>query len=246
MMKKFQKSLIYIATLLSIPFILWNICWGLIGGFILLIILTGGCLLYYNKNSLKHFVICFLVGIVVYLGMLPFTLYQYQLTSSKYTEKVERGMNLNFIEKLNVYGLNIIISLGAYPFYPEIAKESLLMIFPTKNNERIFYSGFFMKSEKIRKGFQNNKNYITWKGADYLRFDAESRCALALNPCKLQKVKKENSIVYSVKVNVTYPYKCHTEVLPGVYIDEGLFHYLQSIGWLYPYTATWKCTKHQK
>lgn len=241
----FQKLLIYIAVLLSLPFILWNIGWGFIAGFILLIILTVGWLLYYNKNSLKYFVVSFVVAIVVYLGMLPITLYQYQKTSAQYTEKVERGINLNFIEKLNVYGLNIVVSLGAYPFYPEIAKESFLMIFPTKNNERTFYSDFFMKSEKIRKGFQTNKSYIAWRGADYLRFDAESRCALALNPCRLQKSKNENSIVYSVKVDVTYPYKCHTQILPGIYIDEGLFHYLQSIGWLYPYTATWKCSKLQ-
>lgn len=244
-MKYFIKSTIYIFGIFSSMFILWNIGWGFWAGYVLLIAFTLSCIYFFKKKPIKYSVYSLLIGLVLYLGMLPFTLYQYHRTSAKYMQRVERGMDLNFIEKMNVYGLNIIISLGAYPFYPEIAKESFLMIFPTKNNERTFESCFFMKSEKIKMAFQNKKNFVTWSGADYLRFNHESRAALALNPCKLKKVKTGNSTIYTAKVNVSYPYKSHTQVLPGIFIDEGLFNYLQKVGWLHTYTAIWICEKSE-
>jgi hypothetical protein len=244
-MKYFIKSAIYFFGIIAISFILWNIGWGFYAGIVLLISFSIGCLLFYKKKEIKYFAYPILIGLVLYVGMLPFTLYQYNRTSAEYMQRVERGMDLNFIEKMNVYGLNIIISLGAYPFYPEVAKESFLLIFPTKNNERTFESCFFMKSEKIKMAFQNKKNFVTWSEADYLRFNHESRAALALNPCKLEKVKNGNSIVYKAKVKVSYPYKSHTQVLPGIFIDEGLFHYLQKVGWLHPYTAVWICEKSE-
>jgi serine/threonine protein phosphatase PrpC len=233
------KIVIYSLILISLPFILWNISWGFIAGYLMLVLLVIGWLKYFRTKSLKYLLFTIIAGIFIYVVMLPLTLYQYKSTSSLYINKVEQGKHLNVVEKLNVYGLNIIISTVAYPFYPEVAKESFLMIFPAKNNERTFYSDFFMKSDKIKKAFLNNKHYVAWSGADYMRMDIEGRCALALNPCRLNKTNTGNSIVYKVKVEVAYPYKSHTQILPGIYIDEGLFHYLQNERWLHPFTAIW-------
>ena len=61
-------------------------------------------------------------------------------------------------EKLAIYGLNIIMGVVGYPIYPEVSKETLLLMFPPpKKGIRIFYSDFAKNSRKINNLIENFK-----------------------------------------------------------------------------------------
>ncbi len=60
-------------------------------------------------------------------------------------------MSFSTRQKMGIYGLNIMMGVLAYPIYPEVSRETLMMIFPSpKNGIRTFESDFSLKSKKVR------------------------------------------------------------------------------------------------
>ncbi len=77
--------------------------------------------------------------------------------------RIGKGENLTFKEKFSIYGLNVLMSIAAYPIYPEVSKESFYLLFNTESGERTFESDFFMKSQEIKKGFHEIKKSYNYK-----------------------------------------------------------------------------------
>jgi hypothetical protein len=142
--------------------------------------------------------------------------------------------------------MNIIMGCGAYMLYPEVAKETLLMCFPDEDGVRTYNDDFFLLSEKIRKvPIPAQRKKVAWSADVYSLMKDESRVALALNSCYVTTQKQGDKISYEVEVGITYPESSRVPVLQwpvALYIEEGLIHYLETCGWLFPYKAVYKAT----
>lgn len=165
-------------------------------------------------------------------------------------------------DKVGIYGLNLMMGIFAFPIYPEVSRETLMLVFPShESGIRTFKSDFALKSQKIKnviKNFRNDlifrqsenelnaRKRISWTVSDYTLGSKEARYALALNPSNvsLQALKKDSFwiINVSIKVKISYPQSCYVTLLskPALKVEEGLFWVLQQEGWLFPYTAEWK------
>lgn len=164
-------------------------------------------------------------------------------------------------DKIGILGLNLIMGSCGYFFYPEVAKENLMMIFPAPpNNVRVYNSDFAIKSIKVRKilsifinKLQIKKNNIiqmsekklVWHPKDYIFGSKEARYALALNSAiinaKAYKEKLSWIINVTIKVKCEYPKNSLITLIPEpkLEIEEGLFWVLQETGFLNPYIAEW-------
>lgn len=136
--------------------------------------------------------------------------------------------------------------------YPEVAKESMLMMFKDSDGMREFEGDFFLKSQKIQSAlkypFNTPKKEVMWNAEDYGLFKPESRYALALNPCVVYPpLKNGYSTEYKISVKASYPYSSEIYLIKNEFVQlqvqEGLFHYLQQEGWLHPYKAIWKANR---
>jgi hypothetical protein len=242
-MKLYQIIILTFLNIIFFPFVLWNLTFGFVIGYILLLIFILGLIRAIKKKKLAPALLALLGGFVIYLLLLPVTMPQMNKKTASYQERVSSGEHLNFIEKWNIYGLSITASLVAYPFFPEVSKEFLLMLFPTDNDMREFRSGFFMKSQKMQEAFKNsNKGSVEWYQKHYNIFNPESRIALALNPCKYEIKKTDEGTIYKVIAPVRYPKRCRSTMLKEpveIRVEEGLFRYLEDEGWLFGYDAIW-------
>ena len=220
-------------------FLLWNYFFGF--WIVYLTLLSGGIISIYVKRSFFSGRLV-LFQITLYLLMLPLTLRQYQQNSVFMYRKIQDGQSLRLSEKCSIYGLNIIICCLAYPFYPEISKESFLMCFPVESGQRIFYDDFFLQSAKVQDALLTGRKRVKWSINEYVLGKKEARYALALNPCSLTTIPISQKKVHKVEVNIHYPENSEVVLLDfpvRVTLQEGLFAYLQRIGWLYPYRAIW-------
>ena len=235
------------AILLIFPFLLvtlWSISYGFKAGYFGLVIIGIGCFYLFKKQQWRYILGTLAMWCLMNLLMVVNTGNHFNETNDRYYAKVENGKGLTLQEKVNVYGSNIMMSALAYPLFPEIAKESWLMMFPTKYQVRYYENDFFLRSNKIQKVLKKNPHkkslYVSWYASDYLDFFGEARVALALNPCVVSRLGHGK---FSAEVPVRYPYKARTLLVPfpcTIYIQEGLFWYLEQVGWLFSYKAIYK------
>ena len=231
-------------SIIALPFVLWNITFGFIAGYALLILMISGLYFSLKKNTIKHTVIAIATGFILYIALLPVTIPKLNKTQLEYQKKVTSNNQLSIIEKWNVYGLNITMGIVAMPIYPEVGIETLFMMIPTSDGKREFESDFFMKSKKLTRAFKSKKRgKVGWSGKYYNDKD-EARVSLALNACKYNISKtKDGNTKYSVVVPIKYPQrKFETKLNIGplsIYVQEGLFGYLERVGWLFKYKAIW-------
>ena len=167
----------------------------------------------------------------------------------------------SFRDKLGIYGLNLMMGISAYPIYPEISMETLLMVLPPpENGIRSFHSNFAINSREVRnvvREFNKTLSFtednevsfqrrIYWNIGEYTLGSKEARYALALNPADvfLHGFREDGKwyIDISLKVQCRYPQNSSVVLIssPELRIEEGLFWVLQEVGWLYPYTAEWR------
>ncbi len=69
------------------------------------------------KKTLKPTLVAILIGFITYILMLPITLPKMNDTTASYQERVSAGQHLNVVEKWNIYGQGITMSLVALPFF---------------------------------------------------------------------------------------------------------------------------------
>lgn len=166
-------------------------------------------------------------------------------------------------EKLGIYGLNLMMSLSAYPKYPEVSKETILMILPAPlGGIRTFQSDFALNSRSVcnlvkqwNMRLENEKtnkvrfkSRLHWHAKDYALGNSEARYALALNPCTISMLatRQSSKWLLDIRLRVECKYPQHSNVTlithPKLQVEEGLFWVLQQAEWLFPYTAEWKFT----
>lgn len=215
---------------------------GIPGLFILLLGLRKA----WGNKPIGFLLATLLVWGITNLVLIRHSLATYNSEKARYTAIVHQGGHLTLREKSNIYVLNILMSLTALPVYPEVAKESLYLIIPSRNRTRHFEGDFFLSSAVVQKKISNlqpgESRKIYWSGKDYLLHHQEARYALALNPCRLTLTSTGNTLRYEARVRVDYPASCEAEVISWpirIAVEEGLFHYLEQCGWLHPYEAVW-------
>ena len=90
----------------------------------------------------------------------------------------------SWFNKVEIYAFYVLMNVVGAPLYPEIAKEGLLMLFPSNDGkEMTFESDFFLESEFIQNKIDNYNGPVrlAWRGSDYILGSPEARVALALN-----------------------------------------------------------------
>lgn len=220
----------------------WGFCYDFWIVYVWLLMLAGAYL--FGRAKIFRFR-TYMIFFLTYILFLPLTLKQYQIRSDAMFRQIQAGEDLSTKEKFSIYGLNIVIACLAYPIYPEISTETLIMMVPAKKDVREFEDDFFLESSKIKEAIRTGKKNVSWKTAEYALGGKESRYALALNPCQLKTEREGNITHYRVEVMIEYPKNLEVMLVRfpfEVSLQEGLFGYLQREGWLFPYLAIWHCT----
>lgn len=168
-------------------------------------------------------------------------------------------------DRLGIYGLNVVMSVVGFAFYPEAARETFLMMFdPGPSARRVFYSDFGLGSRKLRGPLRDfaarlqqsdstslhtyGPVWVEWIRADYRLTEPEARYALALNQARLSARAERRGERWLVDVRhemeVKYPESIYVTLIgrPRLRVEEGLFWVLQNYGWLHPYTAEYRFT----
>ncbi|HTW92337.1 MAG TPA: hypothetical protein VMH22_11580 [bacterium] len=166
-------------------------------------------------------------------------------------------------DRLGIYGLNIVMGVVGYPFYPEASKETLLMVFdPGPTARRVFYSDFGLGSRRVKSRLRDflaslrsddttsSRKYgptmVQWTHSDYTFTRPEARYALALNQtwltAKAERCGQRWRIDVRDAMDVRYAESAYVTLVsrPPLAMEEGLFWVLQDCGWLHPYTAEFR------
>lgn len=158
--------------------------------------------------------------------------------------------NFSTWNKIEIYSLGLAMGLVAYPLYPEVSKEHLMLYTPFEGEPKIVEDDFFLKSKIVLKTLHQVRNSkkeerLWWPMTAYtFSFSKnkywESRISLALNGGWLSVNKDE----VRVRVPVRYPKRAFAPLIKLPYIgtigvQEGLFNILQEEGWLHPGEVIW-------
>ena len=153
-------------------------------------------------------------------------------------------VNFSWINKAEIYVLGIVMSAIAYPIYPEVAREHMMMYTPFDAAPKIIEADFFLGSpvveDAIRKARKLDRPYrLAWPSKTYkLSLDPiaykEARIALALNGGYIRV--EGDRVIASIKI--AYPRKSfapliHISGIGTIGVEEGLYWILQQAGWLY-------------
>ncbi len=266
-MKKVIKTLVNIIRILisltGFIFTIWAIIFHSYYTSLLLLI---GTLVVFPVNWKIRFIKTTLLTIVIIV-----TIFSYHLPVKEINNQIEQLSNksrdtedlhmFSIRDKIGVYGLNILMSTCAFPIYPEVSRETFMMMFDNNNKPRIYSSDFAKESIIIQKVIDEvNRDLleldlkesvyivekrISWNSKDYIFGTKEARYALALNPSNaiFTATKIDSNWYIKVELNVICEYPSNSNVVlisnPLLSIEEGLFWVLQETGWLHPYTAKW-------
>jgi hypothetical protein len=158
--------------------------------------------------------------------------------------------NFSWVNKAEIYVMGIAMSAIAYPIYPEIAQEHMMLYSPFEEDPRIIDDGFFLHStvaqDAIKKAKHLKRPYrLAWPASTYrLSFNPkayqEARVALALNGGYL-RVEDNKAIV---RIKIAYPRKSYAPLIPipgygSIGVEEGLFWILQQEGWFHEGYVEW-------
>lgn len=173
------------------------------------------------KAILTLFVIVFVNGCIYVFNLQEKTMY-----------KIKNGEEPSLYEKCSIYTMHMAVYMFGWPLSPEAAGEVFRMSFPWNREEAVLREDdFFMESPTVQKAL---------KGLQDGHASPDHRVALGVNPGYLYK---KDGKVY-LESYAHYPYYSATPITIfglKIIIHEGLFHYLEKIGWMHPYTMTWWC-----
>ena len=187
------------------------------------------------KAVLTLFVIVFINGCIYVFNL-----------QEKTMDKIKNGEEPSLYEKCSIYTMHMAVYMFGWPLSPEAAGEVFRMSFPWNREKTVLREDdFFMESptvQKTLKGLQEGqRKRIAFKAETaYNTASPDHRVALAVNPGILYK---KDGKVY-LESYAHYPYYSATPITifgSKIIIHEGLFHYLEKIGWMHPYTMTWWC-----
>ena len=255
--------------LLALPFLLLA-GWGLLFGTptLAVVAFTVAWILLPLFNGIKAVRV---LKLAVSFIVVPATLALAPLMIQEVDQKVEqlsgkpRGDMSAFTlqDRIGIYGLNAVMSVVGFAFYPEAARETFLMMFdPGPSARRVFHSDFALGSRKVRapirdfaqelqKGDTNFGHgygpvWVEWARSDYRLTESEARYALALNQTRLSARAERRGERWLIDVRhemeVKYPESIYVTLIgrPRLRVEEGLYWVLQNYGWLHPYTAEYR------
>lgn len=160
--------------------------------------------------------------------------------------KIQKGEKVSLYEKCSIYTMHMAVYMFGWPLSPEASAEIYRMSF-SRNREQNIYkeNDYFLDSPAVQralKGLEEGKRKkIVFKAETaYNTASPDHRVALGVNPGYLYK---EDGKVY-LESYAHYPaYSATPITLFGysIIVHEGLFHYLEKIHWIHPYTMTWWC-----
>ena len=162
--------------------------------------------------------------------------------------KIQKGEDVSLYEKCSIYTMHMAVYMFGWPLSPEAAGEIFKMSFPRNREKDIFRENdFFMDSPAVQRALngleEGQRKKIVFKAETaYNTASPDHRVALAVNPGFLYK---KDGKVY-LESYAHYPYYSATPITlfgAKIIIHEGLFHYLEKICWMHPYTMTWWCDK---
>ena len=158
--------------------------------------------------------------------------------------------NFSTWNKIEIYSLGLVMGLVAYPLYPKVSKEHLMLYTPFEDKPKILEDAFFLKSkvvvETLHKARNSKREERLWWPMTAYTFSFsknkywESRISLALNGGWLSVDEDE----VRIRVPVRYPKRAFAPLIKLPYIgtfgvQEGLFNILQEEGWLHPGEVVW-------
>ena len=245
-MRKLNVIAIVVLGILMVPFVIWNISFGLIIAIPLVALFVFGYWRVIKHQSFKWFYYSIAIGFVIYLLALPITTSQINHKQDKYSSIINNGGELNNIQMVNIYGYHTLMAGVGYFIYPEASISSFLMM--TKHeNDSVFIGGnnFFFKSKKLNEYFKTHKHgTYAWPMSDYEYGNPEARVALALNILTFDIEETEHLTIYNLTAPMYYD-NCTAVLVKSdwinIKVNEGLFEYLTMRGWLHAYSLTWGC-----
>ena len=158
--------------------------------------------------------------------------------------------NFSTLNKIEIYVLGLVMSVAAYPLYPEVAREHLMLYRPFNGKPKIIEDDFFMKSkvvsEAVSKAKASGKEVRLWwpTSAYTLSVDPkkywEARIALAFNGGWVSVRGDE----VRARIPIAYPKKAFAPLISVPWVgtlgvQEGLFNILQQVGWYHTGEAIW-------
>lgn len=164
----------------------------------------------------------------------------------KTMNKIKEGTEVSIYERCSIYTMHMAVYLFGWPLSPEAAGEVFRMSFPKNRDKSVFMENdFFVDSPAVQKALsgldEGEREMIVFKAETaYNTASPDHRVALAVNPGFLYK---KDGKVY-LESYAHYPYYSATPITmfgAKIIIHEGLFNYLEKIGWIHPYTMTWWC-----
>lgn len=165
-------------------------------------------------------------------------------------QKPSDPAQFSWLNKVEVYALGIVMSVLAYPIYPEVSKEHLSLYVPNNGEPKRYNDDFFLKSSVVRdaiaRAAQTKKEVrLYWSVNDYRLSPNpedywEARVALAFNGGWL-RVEGEQAVA---RIPIAYPKRALAPLIsiPGigtVAVQEGLFWVLQQEGWYFTGEVEW-------
>ena len=165
-------------------------------------------------------------------------------------QKPSDPSQFSWINKVEIYALGVVMSAIAYPLYPEIAKEHLMLYRPFEVPTEIIEDDFFLRSARIHKAIEQAKKTgkevrLWWPVSDYALKPSwdqywESRVALAFNGGWL-RVEGNQAIA---RIPIEYPKRAFAPImtipwLGTLGVEEGLFWVLQQEGWYHTGEVEW-------
>ena len=187
------------------------------------------------KAILTLFIIVFINGCIYVFNL-----------QEKTMDKIKNGEEPSLYEKCSIYTMHMAVYMFGWPLSPEAASEIFKMSFPWNREIAVLREDdFFMESPTVQKALKDlqegQRKRIAFKAETaYNTASPDHRVALGVNPGYLYK---KDGKVY-LESYAHYPYYSATPITifgSKIIIHEGLFHYLENIGWMHPYTMTWWC-----
>jgi len=165
-------------------------------------------------------------------------------------QKPSDPSQFSWINKVEIYTLGLVMSAIAYPLYPEIAKEHLMLYRPFDGATHVINDPFFLRSDRIRKAIEQAKRTgeevrLWWPVSDYALKPSwdhywESRVALAFNGGWL-RIEGNKAIA---RIPIEYPKRAFAPIMTIPWVgtlgvEEGLFWVLQQEEWYHTSEVEW-------
>ena len=155
--------------------------------------------------------------------LLAFGLYRLNQLNAKPIEVSQ----FSWINKAEIYALGTLMSVAAWPIYPEVAREHMMLYAPFDEDPKIIKDDFFLQSvvvqQAIRKAASTKKSHrLAWPASAHrLSFDRkkyqEARIALALNGAHLSV--QDNQVTVRIRI-ASHKISCSTNCHTGAWRDQ--------------------------